>query len=300
MVGLGLAICVLTGGSTALAGTAGATAVGNRTLARKQAEWLLTLVPLPVGAVRLRSAPKSLSGPIMGTPAVTSLVDRYEAWQVAMPFARLQTWLREHRPRGRREVGRTTSWGLSGVTAVGQEYAGSTSPAWQSSDLEIGAAPAGQGRSVLRADGVVVWLDPRPLPDSARGPRLRVTIAHGCPGSDARYVGITNSGPGLKRRLLPHGRPTSGLECWYNGVNGRAFKLTRVMRLGAAAVSRMARSMARLPLSHPDGAVTVCPLGDDSTEVVALAYAGRPDVDLWVALTGCRYVANGFIMTRYY
>jgi len=54
--------------------------------------------------------------------------------------------------------------------------------------------------------------------------------------------------------------------------------------------------MSRLPLSHPDGEVVNCPNDDGSAEVLAPAYPGRPDVDLWIKLNGCRGVSNGHIL----
>jgi hypothetical protein len=38
-------------------------------------------------------------------------------------------------------------------------------------------------------------------------------------------------------------------------------------------------------------------MDDGSAEIIALSYASRPTVDLWVTLNGCRYIANGFIAT---
>ena len=39
-----------------------------------------------------------------------------------------------------------------------------------------------------------------------------------------------------------------------------------------------------------------CPLDDGLAEVIALSYAGRPDVDLWISLSGCGGVSNGYIL----
>lgn len=232
----------------------------------------------------------------MGTPLVTTLIDSVRSWRVKMPFAHLVAWLKKHRPRGLPDVGSSSQTDQGRLTMVGFDYAGRTSPAWQSSDLEIAVAPAGKNASVLRADGVVVYLDPRPIPDNAKGPRLRVTLAGGCPRSDAGIVGVRNHGPGLRHRLLPRARPTAGLVCRYNGLNGRAFRLRKATRLDPAQARRLARSMSRLPLSHTDGGVFNCPEDDLSYQVVALAYPHRSAVDLWVKLTGCTYVANGFIL----
>jgi hypothetical protein len=43
------------------------------------------------------------------------------------------------------------------------------------------------------------------------------------------------------------------------------------------------------------GGVVNCPADDGSAEVLALAYPGRPGVDLWISLNGCGGVSNGYI-----
>jgi hypothetical protein len=171
------------------------------------------------------------------------------------------------------------------------------SPAWQSADLEIEVAGAGGGTSVLRADAVVVWLDPVPVPDNGPGRRVHLSVIAGCPATDNSIAGVTNQGAGLHRRLLPPAAPTAGLECRYYGLNGRPFRLRGQTSLSATAASKVARTIQRLPLSHTVGGIFSCPMDDGAAEVIALSYAGRPAVDLWVKLNGCRYVANGFIET---
>ena len=162
-------------------------------------------------------------------------------------------------------------------------------------------------RAILRADGQVIWLDPVPLRDTSPGPRMRVTVAGGCPHSDAVSTGVpprrayessvANHGADLRRRLLPAALPTAGLECRYYGGNGRAFRLRSATRLDAAQARRLAAAMAARPLSHVDGAVINCPFDDGTAEVAALSYPHRSDVDLWIKLNGCTYVSDGYIRT---
>ncbi len=158
---------------------------------------------------------------------------------------------------------------------------------------------AGARTSVIRADGLVVWLDPRPLLDTAVGPRLRVTVGGSCPATDGGIVGVRNPGqPDLRGRLLPRSvEPTGGLVCRYDGMNGRPFMLRRQTRLTEAEARRLAAVVDALPLSHLDGGVAHCPAADGTAAVLALAYPGRPDVDLWADLNGCATVANGDILT---
>jgi hypothetical protein len=198
-----------------------------------------------------------------------------------------------------------------GIPAAEFDYAGPGSPAWASAQLEIQVVAAPGGTTVLRADGVVLWLDPVPLRDAPTGPRTRLTVAGGCPRSDvppglpAREAfphGVANpaaADPGgdLKRRLLPAGTPTAGLECRYYGLNGPKFALRSATRLDAAQARRLAAAMTALPLSHAVGGVTSCPSDDETAEVAALSYPGRADVDLWIKVNGCPFVSNGDIRT---
>ncbi len=252
-----------TAAQTGAAGRGAPTAARNRELAEQEAVRLLSLAPVPGEAVPLGSAPRSLPGPAMGTPGVSSLIDQVRSWRVPMPLSQSLAWLQAHH--------------------------------WQSAELEIAVAPAGSGASIIRADGVVVWLDPSPVPDTMAGPRMRVTVAGGCPGSDAQFAGVSNRGTDLARRLLPAAEPTAGLQCRYYGMNGLARRLRTATRLNLAAARRVARAMAGLLLSHVDGARVSCPADDGSAEVVALSYPDRADVDLWIKLNGCGGVTNGYI-----
>ncbi len=122
-------------------------------------------------------------------------------------------------------------------------------------------------------------------------------VAAGCPATDKSIVGVKNQGADLRRQLLPAAAPTAGLVCRYYGMNGHPWQLRGQTSLTAAAARRLATSMRRVSLSHTVGGVTACPLDDESAEIIALSYPGRPAVDLWVTLNGCRYIANGFIET---
>jgi hypothetical protein len=178
---------------------------------------------------------------------------------------------------------------------TGYGYAGAVNLAWQSAELDIEVAPAGPDSSFMRADGLVTWLDPVPVRDTAVGRRLRVLVSQGCPASDGNVVGVTNPGAHLGIALVPPGLPSSGLRCRYDGMNGHPFQLAQQQLLSAAQARAIALSMARTPLSHTIGGTVICPMDDASAELIVLAYPGRPDVDLWAYLSGCGGVSNGFI-----
>jgi hypothetical protein len=210
-----------------------------------------------------------------------------------MPFTAAEEWLAAHGPAGLRRDAEEGPYPASGFS-----YAGPGSPAWDSAELDIEVAPASDGAIVMRADALVVWLDPVPVRDTARGKRLRVLADAACPATDAGVAGVVNPGRDLAHELVPAGRPRAGLECWYYGMNGLPWQLRRQQHLTAVQAQRVAAPMTRLQLSHPLGAALNCPVDDGWAELIALSYPGRPDVDLWVRLNGCGGVSNGYIFAR--
>lgn len=267
----------------------------SRLWAQQEAERLLALARVPPGATQIASAPPSLPGPAMGTPVVDSVVDKARFWRVAMPSATTLAWIHAHGPRGLVTEG-SMNGGGAGTQTGGYSYTEPGADPGTSPALEMGVASAGDHASVIRADGMVIWLDPRPVRDAASGRRMRVTVERGCPATDARAVGVTNVGRDLDRQLLPSADPVAGLICRYDGLNGHpALRLHDQQRLDAAAARRLARAMGQIRLSHPDGGATSCPADDESVTVLALSYTNRSDVDVWFARTGCPRIANGHI-----
>ncbi len=279
----------------------GPTLAGNRNLARREARRLMTRAVVPSGATPVQTAPPSLPGPAGGTDSATSVVDISRYWQLPMTLAKATAWLVAHPPRGLHRDG-SMSGSLRGVPqSAGDTYTGTRNAAWASAELEteVGVGAAGTSDSVLRVDADVVWLDPVPLPDDTAGSRLRVTVAGGCPASNRSDVGVQNSGRDLRTRLLPAAARAAGIECFYQGLNGHPFTLRKQVVLGPAAARSVSAAIAILPLSHVIGGMLNCPMDDESMEIVALSYRGRPDVDLWKKLNGCVTVANGYIETGF-
>ena len=170
----------------------------------------------------------------------------------------------------------------------------SSGPRQSPSAVNVAAVDA--QNSAWRVDAIDTWLDPVPRRDVADGPRMRVTVTGGCPSTDKGEAGVTNEGADLDAALLPAGGPTAGLICYYNGLNGMAFTLTRSVPLSAADAARVAVAANASQLSHLDDEHVNCPSDDGSQAVLAFSYSGRTDVDLDYALTGCSWVANGHIV----
>ncbi len=215
-------------------------------------------------------------------PGVDSLVDHSRFWRVALPFDVAVAWVGAHPPAGLTASG-SGEGGNETVHYRGYAYRAPATAAWQSSELDVSIAPDQDSGSIVRADGLVVWLDPRPVPDALAGPRLRVTLSDACPAGDATMVGVTNpTATGLDAQLVPPGDPTAGLVCEYVGMNGDEFHLRRAVTLSADSAIRVATAVRALPLSHVIGDYRFCPFDKGAASVVVLVYPGRPDVDLWL------------------
>jgi hypothetical protein len=275
----------------------GPTASGNRTATAAEAKRLLALAPLPPGATPTSLRPKALSGPAVGTPASTSLVDRAHYYLVNESYPQVYAFAKAHRPAGLKLAG-TGSSSTRGV--VSEEGIGWSEPDRKYAvELEatVGVTPTDHGtETVLRADGLGEWLDPRPVRDTTSGSRLHVNVASGCP---SRGRDVRNQDVGLKQRLLPKAKPTAALICEYDGSNRKPhFGLGRSARLDATRARKLQARFERLKIPHVDGAVYNCPAGDGTANLIAFAYHGRQDVDLYAEVNGCASVRNGDIVVR--
>jgi hypothetical protein len=280
----------------ALAALSGRTASANRSATRKEAARLLRLAPVPRGA-RPTTRRGDLTGPALGTPGTSSLIDLRRIWHVDRPFSSVAAWLQSQDPDHLKQSGTSSSSG-PGSRSAGVGWSAPDRVFGTEFTLEVGLSPdRAQGGSILRADGMGIWLDPRPIRVDGHGRRVHVSVAEGCPANDDTTL-VGSSGRDLWTRLLPAGKPTGGLVCVFDGMNHQPHQgLLRSIRLTAGAASRFASRVARLPLSHDAGeGVHSCPMDDGSEDLVALHYAGRPDVDLHLHVRGCESIDNGRIL----
>lgn len=269
---------------------------GNEQQAEREAARLLSLARVPSGATRLTGAPAHLAEP-MSREVVDTIVDRSAYWHVGSGFDETLSWLRAHPPAGLTHAG-SSSGGGPDFTTAGDDYDEADTATVIHRQLQIEIAARSDGGTDIRADGLAVWLDPRPLRDAAAGPRMRVTIAGGCPASDRGRVDVTNTrSADLGRALLPSGHPAAALVCTYGGGNDTPpLRLRQRRTLTATQAQRLARAVRAVPIDHPDGGVHSCPMDDGSATVLVFGYPGRPDVDLWWARTGCQALRNGVIV----
>jgi hypothetical protein len=270
---------------------------GNREAAEREVQRLLDSAPLPAGATCTSVRPTALQAPTVGLPLDASVLDRFGFWRINEPMAEVWSYLRSHPPAAMAVTATSSSGGPDGMTSEGIAWSEPDHRYATGLQLDVSLAPDAGGRgTIIRADGVGEWLDPRPVREAVAGPRMRLTVAGSCPGSDRSTVGVDNRGPDLSQRLLPTAQPTAALICEYGGMTtSPSFELGRSVRLGERGARQLAHRVAQLPLTHIDGGVYTCPADDGRVDAVAFGYPGRPDVDLWINVTGCRSLSNGTI-----
>jgi hypothetical protein len=201
-----------------------------------------------------------------------------------------------HQPAGLRPSGTAGPTG-SQTLFSGYMFDAPPSTAWEQASLAIGIEPSASGGTAWRVDGMALWLDPRPVPDTTTGGRLQVTVAGGCPSSDNGANDVTNTARGLTASLLPSGSPSAALLCEYNSASsGHPFALTLHRLLPASEAAHLADVARAVSLAHVDNGPHSCPAGDPGPIVLALRYPDGSNVALWVTPWICGGVSNGTIV----
>ena len=131
-------------------------------------------------------------------------------------------------------------------------------------------------------------------PYSAGSPKVRVTVAGGCPQSLGEAVDVSSPGPSWWRELWTHSRlassgAASGLVCLYAGGALREHVVMSARQ--AASVSAAAHNVST---KHPSGTFH-CPAIGGTVAIVVLGYPNRADADIWWDTSGCQTADNGHV-----
>jgi hypothetical protein len=128
-------------------------------------------------------------------------------------------------------------------------------------------------------------------------PQVRVLVSSGCPTAldDAQDIVSTYAGD----ELVPP-NPIGGLICRYwstipqsDGPRAPGSLYSAVVLSHAVAV-HLATVIEAISTATPQGTVS-CPADLASASIIAFAYSGRADVDLWLSDSGCQTLDNGRI-----
>lgn len=262
--------------------------------AADEATALLAALQVPPGAEELATAPAEVSVPW--------LVERRQSWQIPMGFETAVAWERSHPPAGTElfDEGNGSGPGPSD-RSVSLDYVPTTSsPAWSDGKLALEVVSGTPTVSYLRVDAAAAAIDPAPYSDVDTDPRVRATVAGGCP--DGNSNGAANQGADLSTLMVPVAAPRAGLLCEYAGDNQSSdgttpHQLVKAIPLDAELAAKIAHQIAQVPLGHVDGEGRSCPAGGfGPVPVLALSYADRPDVDVWGSSGACSWIANGRIL----
>lgn len=95
------------------------------------------------------------------------------------------------------------------------------------------------------------------------------------------------------------GRPAGGRACRYYGLNDKKpLHLATSALLTAAQAATLA---AAINVGHliPPGTEGTCPADEGSVDTLTFVYHTGPDVGITLRLTGCQFVTNGIVASRF-
>ena len=263
----------------------------HRTTAESEAAHLLRLIRVPPGATIVSCSLSTVLRQPAFTPSSDHLIDRFRCWRVAMAFDAAVEWMRTHPPRGLSANLRGTG---SESSSFGYEVPSRST--YRDASAQVAIAPAGNTVSLIRGDGLAVWISSTPAPDTARGPHIRITVAGGCPRTLASATDVRNDFAGRDRMMIPRDDATDGMICVYGPIGDKPPTVRRI-ELNAVTIRRLSRSIRRIALgSEGNFVVHGCPMDQGQVDIVVLHYRSDSDVDLWYHAAGCRTLANGSII----
>jgi hypothetical protein len=173
---------------------------------------------------------------------------------------------------------------------------------------------------------------------SADSPRVRVTVAGGCPQSLGRAVDVSSPGPSWWSELLHYSRlarngAIGGLVCQYGQPRSAANQgaSTEGPSNSTAVVAPStsdATAVANLPAPQPlvlqshlvltraqaaaislaaytqstrhNSGTAICPAGTNASTIVVLSYPTGADIDIWWNDSGCQNADNGHVEVYFY
>lgn len=128
-------------------------------------------------------------------------------------------------------------------------------------------------------------------------PEVHVLVSSGCAATLEGVKDVVNAYAGDE--LVPPD-PVSGMICRYRAsfpepdATGAPRSLYSGVALDTAVAAHLATVIDAISTLAPQGP-TACPSDFGSASIIAFAYTGRADVDLWFSDSGCQTLDNGRI-----
>lgn len=267
----------------------------NKSAAAAEAQRLARLVQLPPHSTPANPEPDKLP-PAAGAPISIAPISITSYHRIPLDQIATMRWLARHPPTGLGSgTGEQKSFQGGKLMTFGTNFESVVpSPAVSYAGVAINSLALSPSTTLVRVDAVAEWTDPRPMPDTASGRRVSLTVAGGCPHSDQHIAGVDGTGASTTS-LLPTDTPVSGLVCTYRGGNAQAYQLAGSAVLDAKAADRLSGAIAALPLSKGRG-IRTCPGGDGAADLIALRYQDGSTTDLFLTTNGCTDMSNGRIV----
>jgi hypothetical protein len=255
---------------------------GSARQAQRLAAELLSHLMLPAGSHRIPWHPQPALRQTQIALGVRYQADVRELWLVPTSVTALAGYIRAHRPAG------LQFQGFGQARSGGQLYTEQTTflarsrpPGIQSAQLVLELAPAGRGRTALRADGEVIWYPPRSAAEYLVPARFgAVTVAAGflnpkrhtvrrtftSPAVIARLARFLNSLPATPGGLMGCPMVSATYAVSFRSSAGARPYLT-ASPSGCGTVGMTVNGQAQPALSDPNGLIT---------RAVQAALAGHP------------------------
>ena len=210
LAGLACAVAVAVlevgGGATRVAqAAADAGAASNKAAARAAAARILNDVRLPAGATRVSADPGVsiwLKYSVAGVPATPDVVDYHRFWRVPGDPHAVIDWIEAHHPAGA-TTSSTGSESRDGAPVTWSVIFAFTGIVRGVSEevLGVGVTGAKGGGTAIRADGLAVWLIPRPVAEVVPAGTRAVSVSMDQPGG-RNYRVSTITAPQPINRLV--------------------------------------------------------------------------------------------------
>ena len=147
------------------------------------------------------------------------------------------------------------------------------------------------------AISVVVMLSGCSNPTSwfrPRTPAISMKASPPCPSSVGKARDVSNPIASNSDLLVLSTKPTKGLICVYGGAFNPGGPVKQIV-LNASQASRLAMAVRKVSLQPPPSGAVNCPEDTASFAIIALAFSGSPDEDLWWNSSGCQTLDNGTV-----
>jgi len=125
-------------------------------------------------------------------------------------------------------------------------------------------------------------------------PAISVKAAPPCPSSVGKARDVSNPIASKSDLLALRTKPTKGLICVYGGALNPGGPVKQIV-LNASQASRLAMAVRKVSLQSPPSGAVNCPDDTASFAIIALAFNGSPDEDLWWNTSGCQTLDNGTV-----